>query len=170
MELGKINKQKGVDAENYIAQQFRDMGFRMCTPSRHTRKDYDNAKIDLTFLPFNIQVKAGRQKNLNPGKELFSMFSCIQSMFPQGDEVFKNPYLLFHINDDKEITVYMSLLQFYSFRDKGSPLLIYYDKIKEFGFKMQSEFRIIVSMSFEVFKNEIILKQYPNGSIRNTTE
>lgn len=169
MEIGKINKQKGADAETYLSQQFRYLGFRMCIPSRPTRKDYDNAKIDLTNLPFNIQVKAGRQKNLNAGKELFSMFSCIQSMFPKGDEVFEKPYLLIHMKSVDDIMVYMSLQQFDLFRNQIKGKTLEYSNLKEFKFEMYSEFKTIVSMPFEVFKNEIILKQYPNGSIRNTT-
>lgn len=168
MGLGKINKQKGTDAELYFMDVFHNLGFRMCYPSRHTSKKHDNAGIDLMNLPFNIQVKAGRQKNLNPGKELFSMSNKIQSMFPKEDEVFKKPCLLFHINNEDEIKVYMSLIQFYLFKAKSRTLE--YESIKEFKFEMKSEFRVFVGMSFEVFKNEIILNQYPNGSIRNTTE
>lgn len=167
MGLGKINKQKGADAELYFMDVFHNLGFRMCYPSRHTSKKHDNAGIDLLGIPFNIQIKAGRQKNLNPGKELFSMSNKIQSMFPKEDEVFKNPCLLLHINNENEIKVYMSLLQFDKFRKNR---IIHYSDLKEFKFELFSEFKSIVSMSFEVFKNEIILNQYPNGSIRNTTE
>lgn len=168
MELGKINKQMGKDAEHYFSRIFRALGFSMCYPSRNTSKRYDNAKIDLMNLPFNIQIKAGRQKNLNPGKELFSMFNCIQSMFPKEDEVFKKPYLLIHTEKVGEGMVYMSLQQFDVFRNQSRNLE--YSNLKEFKFEMNSEFKSIVGVSFEVFKNEIILKQYPNGSIRNITE
>lgn len=167
MGLGKINKQKGADAELYFMDVFHNLGFRMCYPSRHTSKKHDNAGIDLLGIPFNIQIKAGKQKNLNPGKELFSMSNKIQSMFPKEDEVFKKPCLLLHINNESEIKVYMSLLQFDKFRKNRT---IHYLNLKEFKFELFSEFKSIVSMSFEVFKNEIILNQYPNGSIRNTTE
>ena len=167
MQLGKINKQKGADAEHEFAKIFRDLGFHLCYPSCEHAKKYDNAKIDLIMIPFNIQIKAGRQKNLNAGKELFSMFNCIQSMFPKEDEVFKKPCLLIHTEKVGEGVVYMSLQQFNLFKRASENLE--YQNLKEFRFEMYSEFKSIVSMPFEVFKNEIILKHYKNGGIRNTT-
>lgn len=158
MQLGKINKQKGNNAENQYSLIFKELGFSDCVPSRYTSKRHDNAKIDLLNLPFNIQIKAGRQKNLNPGKELFSMFNCIQSMFPKEDEIFKRPYLLIHAKEKAdEDMVYMSLEQFILY-NKDSPNLTY-STTKEFKFEMNSEFKYIVGMSFNVFRNEIILKQ-----------
>jgi hypothetical protein len=177
MGIGKTNKRKGSNAERLYAIKFRDLGFNFCETSRFVSKKHDNAKIDLMYIPFNLQIKAGKQKNMNVGKELFAMYSCIQAMFPKEDEVFKKPLLLVHYEEvgrghkrlPEHEKVYMSLQQFDIFQTK-SPFLKY-DTLKDFKFYMNSEFKTIVSMTFEVFKNEIILKHYiENGSNNNTTE
>ena len=68
---GKTNKRKGSDAERYYAKIFRDdLGFTHCKTSRLGSKLHDDAGIDLIFLPLNVQIKAGKQVGLNPGKEL----------------------------------------------------------------------------------------------------
>lgn len=176
MGVGKTNKRKGSNAERYYAKFFRELGHEFCGTSRAVSKKHDNAKIDLMYVPFNIQIKAGKQKGMNPGKELFNMFSHIQSMFPKEDEVFKKPLLLFHYKErpigtrnrtpDLEM-VYMSQQQFEIFQ-KLNPNFRY-DYIKTFKFELQSEFKTIVGMTLETFKNEIILKHYCNGTDNNTT-
>lgn len=177
MGLGSTNKRKGSNAERLYAQKFRELGFSFCETSRFVSKKHDNAKIDLMYLPFNIQIKAGKQKNMNAGKELFAMYSCIQSMFPVGDEVFKKPLLLIHYQEvgrghkrlPEHERVFMSLTQFDVFRNMSPKLE--FDSMKTFKFDMNSEFKSIVSMTFENFKNEVILKHYiSNGSNHNTSE
>lgn len=166
MGVGKTNKRKGSDAERYYAKFFRDLGFTFCETSRFVSKKHDNAKIDLMYLPFNVQVKAGIQKNMNPGKELFLMSSSINTMFPLGDEVFSKPNILIHYKqvgrgfkrDFSHEIVYMSLQQYEKFKIQ-SPL-VEYSSIKEFKFEMDSEYKIIVGMTVEHFKEQVIIKQY----------
>lgn len=166
MGRGATNKRKGSNAERHYAKIFRDLGFDFCETSRFVSKKHDNAKIDLMYTPFNIQVKAGIQKNMNPGKELFLMESSINSMFPSEDEVFQKPCLLFHYKqgvkgrkreEDSEI-VYMSEEQFNFFK-KLVPDLEYVDK-KSFKFDLNSQFKHIVWMTFEYFKEKIIKTLY----------
>lgn len=177
MEIGKINKRKGSNAEKLYATKFKELGFNFCNTSSLISKKHDNANIDLMNIPFNLQIKAGKQKNMNAGKELFAMYSYIHAMFPIGDEVFKKPLLLVHYEEverghkrlPEHEKVYMSLLQFDLFKE-NSPH-IEYDTFRVFKYDMYSEFKTIVSITFEVFKNEIILKNYiKNGSNNNTTE
>lgn len=167
MGLGKTNKRMGSNAERYYAKGFRELGFTFCQTSRLASKLHDNAKIDLINIPFNLQIKAGKQKGLNAGKELFSMFSCMNSMFPQDHEVFKKPLLLVHYKKVEEGAyrrtpeheiVFMSLTQFNKFKEMNPDFS--YTGIKEFRFEFESEFKVMVNMTFEVFKNEIILKHY----------
>jgi len=96
MGIGATNKRKGSTAERYYAKFFRELGFDFCETSRFVSKKHDNAKIDLLYIPFNVQIKAGIQKNMSPGKELFMMSTSISAMFPPEDEVFKKPCILFH--------------------------------------------------------------------------
>ena len=166
MGVGATNKRKGSTAERYYAKLFRDLGFTFCETSRFVSKKHDNAKIDLMYIPFNLQIKAGVQKNMNPGKELFMMASSISSMFPLEDEVHRKPCLLIHYKQgtpgvrrtpDMEV-VYMSMIQFDVFRNLSRELK--YDYLKEYKFDLQSEYKSIVGMTLEHFKNEVILKQY----------
>jgi len=166
MGLGSTNKRKGSTAETYYAKFFRNLGFAFCETSRFVSKKHDNAKIDLMYIPFNLQIKAGVQKNMNPGKELFMMASSIASMFPLEDEVHKKPCLLVHYKQgkpgvkrtpDMEL-VYMSLIQYDLFKSENPHLE--YQYLKEYKFDLQSEYKTIVGMTLEHFTNEVILKKY----------
>lgn len=173
MGRGATNKRKGSNAERYYAQIFRDLGFDFCETSRFVSKKHDNAKIDLMYVPFNIQIKAGSQKNMNPGKELFLMESSINSMFPPEDEVFTKPCLLFHYKQgirgkkrtEQDEIVYMSENQFNLFKQQIKDLK-HIDK-KSFKFDLNSQFKHIVWMTFEYFNKNIIKTLY-NG--RNNKE
>lgn len=166
MGVGQTNKRKGSVAERFYAKFFRDLGWEFCQTSRFVSKRHDNAKIDLVDIPFNLQIKAGIQKNMNPGKELFMMASSIQLMFPSSDLVHTRPCVLIHYKQGskgkkrapEDEMVYMSLIQFEAFKEKSPNLE--YSTIKEFKFEMQSEYKIIVGMTLEVFKEEVIIKQY----------
>lgn len=166
MGLGQTNKRKGSVAERYYRTQFKQMGFSFCQTSRFASKLHDNAKIDLINIPFNLQIKAGIQSGLNPGKELFMVESSINAMFPPGHEVFKNPLLLVHYKQGamgkkripEDEMLYMSLKQFEKFRALEPELKFTYSK--DFKFDLSSEFKSIVGMTFESFKNLIILKHY----------
>ena len=75
---GKINRQKGHNAERYCRKVFIDLGFEDCITTRMGSKYYDDSKIDLMNLPFNVQIKAGFQRNMNPAKVLQEMNMAIQ--------------------------------------------------------------------------------------------
>lgn len=163
--IGRTNKTKGSNAERLYAQYFRSYGFDFCRTSREGSKLHDNAKIDLIFIPYNIQIKAGVQKNMNPGKELLSLKSAIKEFFPPLDEVHNKPVILIHHEEvgrgkkrlPESQKVYMSLKQFEYF-NFANPLFCF-DSLKELKFDTQSEFKIIVCMTFEHFVEQIILKQ-----------
>lgn len=166
MGIGKTNKRKGHEAERYYATIFRDLGFSFCETSRFASRLHDNAKIDLVGLPFNLQIKAGKQTGMNPGKELLCMESAIKTMFPSTDSVHTKPLLLVHFKEvgrghkrlPEHQIVYMSLSQFNLFKKKSQTLE--YLSLKTFKFEMLSEFKSIVGITFEVFTNEVIKKQY----------
>lgn len=166
MGIGATNKRKGSTAERYYAKFFRELGFTFCETSRFVSKKHDNAKIDLMYIPFNLQIKAGIQKNMNPGKELFMMATSIAGMFPLEDDVHKRPCILFHYKQGKPGSrrtpdmemVYMSMVQFLAFQEKNPDLTVL--SLKEFKFDLNSEFKTIVGMTLDHFKSEVILKQY----------
>lgn len=164
-KIGKTNKNKGSNAERLYAQLFRELGYTFCKTSREGSKLHDNAKIDLIFIPYNIQIKAGRQKNMNPGKELLLLKGAIKEFFPPEHEVHNKSLILIHHEEvgrgrkrlPENQKVYMSLKQFEYFNTKCP--LFSYDSLKELKFETTSEFKIIVCMTFEHFKEQIILKQ-----------
>ena len=167
MGIGATNKRKGSTAERHYAKFFRELGFNFCETSRFVSKKHDNAKIDLMYIPFNLQIKAGIQKNMNPGKELFMMATSIAGMFPLEDDVHKKPCLLIHYKQGKPGSrrtpdmemVYMSLIQFEKFNEYSDTELDY-TYSKEFKFDLNSPFKYVVGMTLDHFKSEVILKQY----------
>lgn len=94
---GKTNKRKGSDAERYYARIFReDLGFAHCKTARLGSKLHDDAGIDLIFLPFNVQIKAGKQVGLNPSKELNYMQNRMTELFPSTSLEHNYPKILIH--------------------------------------------------------------------------
>jgi len=167
MGIGSKNKRKGSTAERLYAKFFRELGFNFCETSRFVSKKHDNAKIDLMYIPFNIQIKAGIQKNMNPGKELFMMATSIESMFPKEDDVHNKPCVLIHYKQGKpgikrvpeQEMIYMSKIQYSIFKENSPDLE--YSYTKEYKFDLNSQYKHIVGMTLEHFTNEIILKLYP---------
>lgn len=94
---GKTNKRKGSDAERYYAKVFReDLGFTHCKTSRLGSKLHDDAGIDLIFLPLNVQIKAGKQVGLNPGRELSYIQGRMEELFPKTSLEHSYPKVLIH--------------------------------------------------------------------------
>lgn len=91
---GVTNRRKGHSAERAIAQDFRAIGFLHCKTSRQASRLLDDSKIDLAFIPYNIQIKAGKQRGLNPIKELKAMEVEIIKNYPPGESVHSNPNLV----------------------------------------------------------------------------
>lgn len=169
------NRRNGHNAERYYALIFKEMGFSFCTTARLGSRLYDNAKIDLINLPFNVQIKAGIQASMNPGKELFNMVNMIKALFPPDDSVHTKPNFLIHKKvigrgnkalPEHEI-VYMSKTQFQTFKKLNPNLKFLFDK--KFKFEMNSEYKHIVAITFEVFREEIIKKFFIDGINNNST-
>ena len=93
---GRINKVNGSNAERYYAKAFRELGFDKCATARYGSRLHDDAKIDLINLPFNIQIKAGKQKNMNPSKVLTEMEESIKEKFPEYAIEHKLPNIMIH--------------------------------------------------------------------------
>ena len=94
--IGKTNKRKGFDAERLYANRFREMGFSNCLTTRESSRLLDRCKVDLNFLPFMIQIKAGIQRNLNFSKTLLEMDENLLQHFPITHEYFSFPHIVIH--------------------------------------------------------------------------
>jgi hypothetical protein len=57
MMNGKRNRRVGHDFERKIAQLLRDMGYENALTSRQASRLYDDCKLDIWGVPFNIQTK-----------------------------------------------------------------------------------------------------------------
>ena len=90
------NRTRGNNAERRYAQIFRDLGYDKCRTSRQASKLLDDCAVDLMFLPFLVQIKAGRQKGMNPSKILSEMESRIKENFPDTAPEQTMPRLLIH--------------------------------------------------------------------------
>lgn len=101
VNYGKRNKNKGNSAERLYAKIFRSLGFSHCRTSREASKLYDDCAIDLIFIPFLIQIKAGRQRSLNPSLVLQSMDERIKASFPATSVEHTLPRIIIHHKDGK---------------------------------------------------------------------
>lgn len=93
---GKTNKRKGSNAEREYAEKFRQLGFENCKTARQGAKMLDDCGIDLIFIPFNVQIKAGLQQGLRPNKVLEYMKNRITEVLPKYSVEHNLPKILIH--------------------------------------------------------------------------
>ena len=93
---GKTNKRKGSNAEREFAEKFRQLGFENCKTARQGAKMLDDCGIDLIFIPFNVQIKAGLQQGLRPHKVLEYMKNRITEVLPKYSVEHNLPKILIH--------------------------------------------------------------------------
>ena len=93
---GRANKTKGSNAERFYVNIFKEMGYDKCVTARYGSRIHDDAGIDLINIPFNIQIKAGKQKGLNPNSTLQDSNDRINKMFPGESREHDLPTILIH--------------------------------------------------------------------------
>jgi len=96
---GRRNRIKGHDAERHYASYLRKFkeAFNKCKTSRQASRLHDDSGIDLCFTdPFNIQVKAGKQRGLIVSKELAKMTEEVGKNFPSHYPEHSNINILIH--------------------------------------------------------------------------
>lgn len=135
---GAKNKRKGSTAERYYADKFRQLGFNKCITSREGSKLLDDCAVDLMFLPVLVQIKAGRQRNMNPSKVLKDIEDRIKERFPEDAPEQSMPKILIHYKDAQ------------------------YTKGER---RRRTENDELVTMSFETFS--MFLKSYTNDLLLN---
>ena len=91
---GKANRAKGHNAERLYAERFRELGYKFCKTSRQASRLHHDARLDLMFIPYNVQIKAGKQRGLNPIAELKSMEEKITTLFPEDSVEHKQPNIV----------------------------------------------------------------------------
>lgn len=167
-ERWEIASAKGHHAENIYVSYFQKLGFTQCANSALVNEAYDRAKIDLVGIPFNIQIKTGKQPQMHPCRVLFEMDACIKTDFKKSNPDYRKPRLLLRRLNVKGKTrqpeselIYMSKKQFDKFKAKNPNLE--YLSINENAYYTQSEYKTIVCMTLKYFTEEVILKLYVNS-------
>lgn len=112
---GSTNRRKGHDAERQIARELRDIGYIHAATSRATSRQLDDAKVDINYVPFNIQSKAVKQ-NLN-FRDYLSLINEVNdgvaSLPPDHLVRITYPTVIFHKKDRQTLCV-MSKEDFYN--------------------------------------------------------
>lgn len=168
MTKGKTNRKKGHTAELYYKNFFVELGFEHCVTSRFGSRQHDNAKIDLMHLPFNLQIKAGKQTGMNPCKELGLMEQKIKEFFPASDPIHQKPEFLIHKKQEgagkrySTELVYMSFKDFETFKSKGSRLSEAVIRTRKSRSKNEDygDYNTVISINFAVFIEEIVKKHF----------
>lgn len=97
MGQGATNKRKGNNAERHYAKIFREqLGFEKCKTARYGSRIHDDSGIDLINLPINVQIKAGKQRGMNPSKVLNEIKERIPDLFMESDPVHDNVNIVIH--------------------------------------------------------------------------
>jgi len=99
---GARNRTKGHDAERHYATLFKGLSqaFEKCKTSRAASRLHDDSGIDLCFTdPFNIQIKAGKQRGLIISKELSKIKEEVEKNFPSHYPELSNMNILIHKKD-----------------------------------------------------------------------
>jgi hypothetical protein len=158
MGKGKTNRTKGHNAERYYAKVFRELGFTYCKTSRLSSRMLDNCKVDLAFLPFNIQIKGGKHKGLKPSKVLSQMKKLIEENYPPYEEIRRRICIVIHrkaiyskYNDEDSVYITKNTLCNLLLR---VPTLRYTETIIDKNFS--NEFREIVRLDFKEFKGKVV--------------
>lgn len=149
--LGTRNRQKGHHAERFYADVFRKLGWPYCITARLGARQYDNAGIDIINIPFNIQIKAGKQSKLSAGKILLQMESQINSLFPPKSEVRTYPLYVIHRPNPfskgyGEDLVYMTFTQYVIIAQDCADLK--YVSYKKRNVRMTTDFGEIIAVKF----------------------
>lgn len=152
------NRRKGHQAERYYAKVFRKLGFTFCKTARLASRMLDNCKIDLAFLPFNVQVKGGEHKGLNPSKILTNMRILLREKFPPYEAIHQYPNFVFHrksiyskSNDDDRVYMRKALFDLYRVKQPDLEALEY-----KTSKSIKSEFTELAVIDFKSFKDYIV--------------
>lgn len=97
MSKGKANRNKGHRLERLISNIFKDMGFQFAKTTRASSRLLDACKVDINFVPFNIQCKAGYDNNRPKFEDIYSEIKAnLDKNFPPTEEVHNKPIVLVH--------------------------------------------------------------------------
>lgn len=92
-------RKKGHNYELEIVKLFKELGFDKACSTRASSRMLDDCKVDLNFIPYLVQCKAGYEK-ARPKFEVLKeeCLELINKKYPkeEADLLTKKPYILFH--------------------------------------------------------------------------
>lgn len=89
------SRSKGNRTEIEYIDKFKSLGYDKCKSSRLASRLLDSCGIDLSGIPFNVQVKAGYKKNFTRPDRIFAkMKTDLISAFDRNDPVHGYPKIL----------------------------------------------------------------------------
>jgi len=96
--IGKTNKTKGSNLERLVAKNMREIvGYTFAKTTRATSKLLDASKIDIAFVPYNIQTKNGYAKSYPKYDIVFKeMEEGLKKNFPPEEKYHNYPKILIH--------------------------------------------------------------------------
>lgn len=92
---GTTNRNKGHFFERQWSRTMRDIGYVHCKTSRQASRLLDSCKVDLAFLPFNIQCK-NVKANINYINLIKSIKASLAENYPEDDPIINNPIIIAH--------------------------------------------------------------------------
>jgi len=88
------NRRKGHNYERELAKLFRSLGWEKRKTTRQSSRLLDDCKVDLDFIPFNVQAKSVKS-SVNYKKVFEDMESLLKENFDD-ENIIKKPKMIFH--------------------------------------------------------------------------
>src|SRR5690606_32028160 len=101
-KIGKNNKRKGSQKERDVAKKFRDLGYEFAKTSRQASRLLDDSKVDIAFVPYNVQCKKGYPKGINYTLVFNEMKEGLNKNFPPTESVHNYPCVIIHDKGRKD--------------------------------------------------------------------
>ena len=117
--MANTNRTKGHAGERLYAKEFKLLGYNLCVTSRYGSRQHDDCGIDLINIPFNVQIKVGKQRAMKPHLELKNIQEKIKVNFPPDNTVKDNISIVIHrreVGKGKKRTQYDDIVSM-SFED-----------------------------------------------------
>lgn len=95
--MSSKNRRKGHNLERKWKNIFKDiLGFKFCKTSRQASRLLDDSKVDLAFIPFNVQCKKGYTRGINYTQVFEEMEQKLKENFPPESVEIANPPIIVH--------------------------------------------------------------------------
>lgn len=105
--VGVRNRRKGHTLERNIAKLFRDLGYTRACTTREGSRLMDNAKLDVCYVPFNVQCKAV-ESHIDYNALTEEVKQGVNKLVPERKEL---PILIFH-KRKRKVNVVLTLEEF----------------------------------------------------------